>query len=224
MPAQDAVEEANDLDRDSFFRRHVEDALAKLDLPAKFTASFFSASSIPIATLHACLQLVEATSADDYRQSPQGWSRDEKLQEMKDPLMKFIVLSRSGKDSSGDVDENSNNLGAHSTGIDGFISFMITNEDELDVIYCYEIHLAPQWQGRRLGHALMNVLQDIGKSVGISHCMLTVFVSNSRARAFYKSLGFEWYDEEPITPPKRLRNRRTVARAPSYVILARDVR
>lgn len=89
--------------------------------------------------LEMCLQLIESTSGEDYRNSEIKWSRSKKRKEMLLPDMRYVILLVGSIHSS--------NEEAKPT-LAGFVSFMITYEDGQEVIYCYEIHLAEAWQGR----------------------------------------------------------------------------
>lgn len=73
--------------------------------------------------LTSCLDMIDLTSGQDYRNSSMGWNRDAKLAEMKSPGLRYILV-RDG-------------VGAMAA----FTSFMPTYEEGQPVLYCYEIHL-----------------------------------------------------------------------------------
>jgi N-alpha-acetyltransferase 40 len=75
-----------------------------------------------------CFRLVEFTSSADYKRSRGGWKPKAKRKEMRLLDLKYLLVK-------------------HEDHIEGFCSFMPTEEDEYFVIYCYEIHLAPSLQG-----------------------------------------------------------------------------
>lgn len=104
--------------------------------------------------------------------------------------------------------------------IAGFASFMPTVEDGVQVLYVYEIHLAPALRGRGVGARLMAAVEGAARRMGgVRKVMLTCFVRNARARAFYEGLG---YARDPFSPePRVLRDGRVVEEG--YVILSKEV-
>lgn len=181
----------------------------------------YSAANISANDLEACLDLIELTSSEAYAASGAGWSRPKKRKEMKLPDMKYLILRDVGLSKStaagaeteaGPSAGNESLTGAESDwtrdpgkgGVLGFLSFMVTYEDGKEVIYCYEIHLAPGARGRGLGSILMDRMEEIGRLVGLEKAMLTVFKSNEAARRFYQKGGYVVDEYSP--QPRRLRN------------------
>ena len=103
--------------------------------------------------------------------------------------------------------------------VDAFLSFMLTYEDGYELIYCYEIHLSESSRGCGLGKHLMSVMERVGRKVGVSKSMLTVFLENESAVHFYERLGYEVDEFSP--EPRRVRGR--VIR-PDYVILSKSLK
>ncbi|KAK2017100.1 hypothetical protein LZ32DRAFT_551534 [Colletotrichum eremochloae] len=103
----------------------------------------------------------------------------------------------------------------------GFTSLMPTFEEGEAVVYCYEIHLVEELRGTGMGRGLMDRLVRVAESIpGVEKVMLTCFVANAAARAFYGRLGFE---KDPISPPERtLRSGKVFV--PDYLIMSRRVR
>lgn len=88
----------------------------------------------------------------------------------------------------------------------GFLSFMITLDDDYEypVLYIYEIHLSSEFRSCGLGAHLMQIAEHIGRGVGVTKTMLTVFASNKAAERFYRRLE---YSKDEISPePRILRN------------------
>lgn len=180
----------------------------------------YSAASIAPADLEACLDLVEQTSSEAYASSGAGWSRSKKRKEMKLPDMKYLIVrggaghSGKGEGEGGETPRDISTKAADEPGsvrdpgtasnVLGFLSFMVTYEDGKEVVYCYEIHLAPMARGRGLGMLLMRRMEEIGRLVGVEKVMLTVFKSNATARRFYERGGYEVDEYSPR--PRRLRN------------------
>lgn len=199
----------------------LDDTLPK-ELP--FTLRHYTSGSLPADLFEACFNLIELTSGDAYRASLKGWSSKAKKAEMKDKEMHYVVLL-SKQNPSTDSTE-SDHIPAESkeqSAIEGFVSYMLTTDDGVPVIYIYEIHLAASARGRGIGKALMDCIDKIGKHEGMEKAMLTVFVSNVDAIRFYTKLGYEKWDEEYIPPRKRLRSHETEERKPSYIIMAKTL-
>ncbi|KAK5064387.1 hypothetical protein LTR84_000220 [Exophiala bonariae] len=165
--------------------------------------AFEDASTISKHVHEKCLDLIEQTSAHDYRNSETGWSRSKKKKEMKLPDMKYIIFK----------DERSEDVA-------GFVSFMVTYEDGFEVIYVYEIHLAAEWQAQGLGKSLMLAMEAISKNVGVEKVMLTVFKSNHRAVDWYRKLG---YVEDEFSPQARKLRNGTVKES-TYIILSKALK
>lgn len=151
--------------------------------------------------LKQCLDLIELTSAEDYQKSEMKWSTSKKWKEMKLPDMKYIIIRSPEKT------------------VAGFVSFMVTYEDGYEVVYIYEIHLVPAWQGKSMGRNLMTVVEKFAQNVRVSKVMLTVFKSNDRAVDWYSKLG---YREDPFSPGPRVLRNGTV-KQPSYIILSKQM-
>lgn len=173
-------------------------------LPAHYLIRLNTASNIRPEDLEACFKLVERTSSLDYKTSSVGWSAAKKRQEMADPDVKYLLLTTSDGVSF-----------TPAYRVHGFLSFMLTREDELPVIYCYEVHLWPSLRGRGIGRKLMGLMEDIGKQAGVQGSMLTVFTKNETAKKMYERMGYEVHDSSPS--PRRLRGGRT--KEPDYQIL-----
>jgi hypothetical protein len=86
------------------------------------------AKTLPEADFDACFQLIEHTSAADYKKSKTGWKPRSKKKEMRLLDLKYVLVK---------LNDN----------VAGFMSFMPTYEDDFPVIYCYEIHLSTVLQG-----------------------------------------------------------------------------
>ncbi|KAM5443587.1 N alpha-acetyl-transferase [Microsporum ferrugineum] len=163
-----------------------------------YSLQFYTAASMPEAYMDACYNLIYLTSSAAYKQSTSGWSSRKKRQEMKLLDMRYMVL----------VAENEHAPEGKSEmpPIGGFLSFMVTDEDGIPVLYCYEIHLAPEVQHKGVGKQLLRIFEDIGRNVGLQKGMLTVFKSNRSATRFYERIGFM---EDASSPkPTKLRNGR----------------
>jgi N-alpha-acetyltransferase 40 len=161
----------------------------------------------------ACIDLIEATSLGHYRGSETGWSRSKKLREMRHPALKYLLLLLPLPPPPPTPLERD----AASKVVEGFLSFMITEEDGREVIYCYELHLQPRLRGKGVGKRMMELMEMIGARVGVEKAMLTVFRSNERAIRAYR----KWvYEIDEFSPEPRTLRDDTVKEA-SYVILSK---
>ncbi|KAL2255602.1 hypothetical protein VTK26DRAFT_3037 [Humicola hyalothermophila] len=170
----------------------------------EYNISLARSSNLEAEALGACFGLIEQTSADHYRNSAGKWRPRKKMEEMRSPEMRYILVR----------DKKSNT-------IRGFTSLMPTYEGGEPVIYCYEIHLDPSLQGTGLGSLLMSFHSTVAQNLPpVTKVMLTCFLSNQRGLDFYRKLGFE---EDAISPePRDLRNGKRFL--PDYVILSKTIR
>lgn len=197
------VETVNALSGPEFFKQYADSGTLHADNNPGLRASTSNAKDLDKDTLDACMALIELTSAHDYQNSEIKWSTSKKRKEMKLPDMKYIVL----------FDEQSGSLA-------GFISFMVTYEDGYEVLYLYEIHLATTWQGKGVGKKFLDVIESIGKNVGLEKVMLTVFRSNTRAVTWYQAL--DYVEDEYSPAPRRLRN--GTIKEPTYIIMSKRLK
>ncbi len=102
-------------------------------------------------------------------------------------------------------------------GVEGFLSFMLTLEDGVEVIYCYEVHLGERVRGKGVGGRLMGVLEEVGRRAGVEKAMLTVFRRNEGAVGFYERLGYGVDEYSPR--PRKLRG--GVLKEVDYLIMSK---
>ncbi|KAI3390468.1 hypothetical protein diail_9568 [Diaporthe ilicicola] len=152
--------------------------------------------------LDACFSLIRATSQRDYEGSSRGWHPSAKMEEMRDPDLRYVLV----KDS-------------HSV-VQGFTSMMPTIEEGQPVVYCYEIHLEPELRGTGLAKLLMDMLETVAYNIDVvDKVMLTVFTCNKRAVDFYHKCGFV---RDGISPqPRMLRGGKV--KVPEYEILSKRI-
>jgi ribosomal protein S18 acetylase RimI-like enzyme len=119
-----------------------------------------------------------------------GWHPKRKWREMGETEMRFLIVRDCGNTEDFDGPESKMETSIKDLPISGFCSFMLTHEDGNEVIYIYEIHLKSSAIGTGLGKHLINIVEQVGTSVGVKNSMLTVFRSNTRAVSFYEHLGY----------------------------------
>ncbi|GAP85420.1 putative gnat family acetyltransferase protein [Rosellinia necatrix] len=206
--ATDPLESVNQKDDDQFINEHLcpsDPSWTSWEHPnthIHYSLDLVSAGRLNRTDLDACYNLIEETSRADYEASTMGWKSGKKMIEMESPELRYILV----KNPEGIVR--------------GFTSLMPTYEEGEPVIYCYEIHLKPELQRTGLGRVLMSLLESVAAHTPPTNkVMLTCFLSNHKALAFYKAFGFT---EDPISPaPKKLRYGREFV--PDYVIMSKTV-
>ncbi|KAI5245173.1 hypothetical protein E4T43_03304 [Aureobasidium subglaciale] len=168
--------------------------------------------------LHTLFELIKHTSYKDYDASNQGWDAENKLEEMEDEDMRYLIV-RLAHDAVPESDTRWSKDSSMDHSIVGFLSFMITQEEEENVVYIYEIHISEHFRGCGLGRHLFNVVEHIGRTTAMDKSMLTVFKSNTRARNWYASRG---YEVDEISPkPRKLRGGRSIES--DYEILSKHL-
>jgi N-alpha-acetyltransferase 40 len=161
-----------------------------------------SSSTLTPKDLQECFDLIESTSKADYIASGTGWHPKKKQKEMRLPDLRYLLVREDA-------------IGVPVA----FVSFMMTYEDGYEVVYIYEIHIASHLRGQGLGRKLMDLVEEAGRRAGMAKAMLTVFVSNLGANAFYK--GRAYMVDEYSPEPKRLRS--GIVKEPDYNILSKKL-
>ncbi|KAF2793108.1 acyl-CoA N-acyltransferase [Melanomma pulvis-pyrius CBS 109.77] len=168
--------------------------------------------------LDDCLDIIESTSGADYKASSIGWHPTEKMKEMKDKAMMYLLVRSANTEVASESDKEL----PDPQKILGFLSFMFTNDDpphaEREVVYIYELHLIEQLRGCGLGKHLIKIAERAARETGISKTMLTVFSSNKVARNLYKKLG---YVKDECSPADREIRGRVIEA--DYVIMGKGL-
>lgn len=151
--------------------------------------------------------------------------KTEKIDEMKEEGLVYLLIKENGKFS-------------------GFLSFNLVKDDELSLLYLYEIQLMPQLRNKGLGTELLNLLEIIVKELNASKELrklwfdyfeeindlndpyleitgigLTVFSQNNKAFEFYQRNGYDFHNDSP--KDRILRNK---VFKPSYYLLEKHVK
>ncbi len=200
--AMGIVEEANALPLQTFKRAYGFRDTEELwfihfmtGLEYKFTLE--TSTSISDVDFEACFNLIRETSEENYRNSSIKWSPAKKRKEMKLPDLRYLLVK--AIPGSDDVEltrqpvmlsiEPPDEAVISHPQVEAFLSFMCTYEDGHEVIYCYEIHLAASIRDCGLGTKMMVLMEEAGRLIGLEKAMLTVFVANRGALAFYEKCG-----------------------------------
>ncbi|KAI9743553.1 MAG: hypothetical protein M1818_002868 [Claussenomyces sp. TS43310] len=168
-----------------------------------YDISLETANSLSSTDFEACFNLIAVTSSADYKNSTVGWKVRAKKNEMKSTDLKYVLVKKEGASQTS-----------------AFLSLMPTMEDDFAVLYCYEIHLAPEVQGTGLGSILMNLFEEVAEKVPlVEKVMLSCFRRNERAVRFYRKRGYELDRFSP--PPKILRT--GVKIESDYIIMSKAI-
>jgi ribosomal protein S18 acetylase RimI-like enzyme len=179
--------------------------------------ALYPSRDVHSSEIQACFDIVKSTSAADYKSSTLKWRPSEKLKEMQDENMWYILL----RDPDPANASPTRDLTSFSPVI-GFLSFMFTHDDppheDRTVLYIYEVHLIDSYRGQGHGTHLMETVENIASHVRLNKIMLTVFTSNRRGRQLYERLGFV---KDECCPPDRQVRGRIIE--PDYLIMSKEL-
>ncbi|KAF2235304.1 acyl-CoA N-acyltransferase [Viridothelium virens] len=216
---QPIVEVTNHFSSATFSCKYLPAKLSLFAIESKaYGVNFRYAEELSQAESMACFKLVELTSAAAYKSSSRGWKPKAKEQEMSDKDMRYLLVQQDNL-LQNEGAQASDDKASDKAVVEGFLSFMITEEDDYEVLYIYEIHLGPCLRKHGIGRKLMHYAEEIASKVGLEKVMLTVFTSNEAAESFYRKIGYT--DDEYSPAPKILRN--GVVKRPDYIIMSKAV-
>lgn len=173
--------------------------------------------------LAVCFDLISRTSRQDYQSSSIGWNPDNKMKEMSDKEMLYLLV-RQAEGYTGIEKVSKQGSGAdEADAILGFMSFKIEPEDEehrmmRPVEYIYELHLDDRLRGQGLGGRMLKWAESQARLVNISKVMLTVFRANEGAMRLYEREGFV---KDGLSPADRVTRRRVFKS--DYVIMSKEL-
>lgn len=200
------IDDLNALDHDAFKSRFFRDAstLKYEHNGTHWNATLYFGRLMCSLLFEQCFKLIETTSRHDYEPSSFGWHPRLKQREMREPEMRYLRVEKTAMGQK----------------FGGFVSFMFTHDSTpaVPVLYIYEIHLAESARGKGLGGFLMRMVENVAREAGVEKVMLTCFLSNENALAFYHKLGFE---VDACSPGDR-RTRNKVVKA-DYVIMSKNM-
>ena len=186
----DIHEEINDDfdESDIFLMEHVSELVSML-AQTFFQMDGLEMSAEPVHILEdeqimEFLELIEY-NLDAYYRKHVGvnWIVD-KEEEIQEPGLVYVSYRKNG-------------------GLVGFMSFKLCVNEGHKVLYLYEIHVHPKFQGQRHGCQWILRLHEFCGQMkgeyleGTSGTELTVFPSNTRAVEWYKRLGYVLTKESP---------------------------
>lgn len=97
-----------------------------------------------------------------------GWDDDEKFNELTSDSARYLIA----KDPEG-----------HPR---AFIHFRFDIEYEVEVVYCYEVHLEDELRSKGLGKFMMQILEMLALKTAMRKVVLTAFKHNPEAMRFFK--------------------------------------
>lgn len=101
----------------------------------------------------------------------------------------------------------------------GFVQYRFTIEEEIPVLYVYELQLESAYQGKGLGRFLMLLIELIARKNGMGAVVLTVQKMNTSAMKFY--LNKLRYNISAISPSKVYQMSGIIDQEKSYEILCK---
>lgn len=170
--------------------------------PGAIETDVYMVESLADEQLNECLNILDINLGEVYKSLNGSNWKDQKLIEMKEKELNYILLYKREKakkeEKEGEANDNSKK-------IVGFMSMRILQET-VQVIYLYEIQITPEYRGKGLGtHLLDNfhsLVTDLNKNekfksifsrykeANVRGTQLTVFSSNTGADKLYRSLGY----------------------------------
>lgn len=156
--------------------------------------------------------MIDLTSSYD-ASSTMDWDLDEKRDDISNRDSRLIIFRDRGQ---GQVQGD----------IIAFLLFRFDTEEcinkadsgECTVIYCYEIHVHKEHQGKGLGRRMLTMMETLGDHFEMDKAMLTTFKNNKAAAQFYEKMG---YSEDNISPGVVLKDDPQVAAEYDYSILSK---
>ncbi|CAI8595079.1 unnamed protein product [Vicia faba] len=123
------------------------------------------------------------------------WQAEEKVKrvEMVDPEACYIFVHEVDNSKAGEMttmltaEDTSTSRLEDSSLLVGFVHYRFVLEEEVPVLYVYELQVEPRVQGKGLGKFLMELIELIAQKNCMSAVMLTVQKANLSAMKFYTS-------------------------------------
>ncbi|XP_057315190.1 N-alpha-acetyltransferase 40-like [Hydractinia symbiolongicarpus] len=129
--------------------------------------------------VNIAFQLVESNMKGLYERSSWGWNEKGKREEMAEENARYL-FALDGEDNVIAV--------AH---------FRFDVDDEVEVLYCYEIQLTDATRGKGLGKFMMQILELMALKTKMKKVVLTVFKENKRGINFFEKLKYTIDETSP---------------------------
>jgi len=164
----------------------VENPLEALAAFQKFTRNGLElkiecqrATHIPEDQFSVVFDLVKKNMRSLYEGSSWGWNEKEKKEEMKGSNSRYLLAFNS-KDE-----------------IVAMSHFRFDVDDDIEVLYCYEVQLTEGVRRKGLGKFLMQILELMAMKAKMKKVILTVFQANSQAISFFTNMKYTVDDTSP---------------------------
>lgn len=155
-----------------------------------------------------CLNVVDANLGDEYTKvEGENW-KEKKLHEMQEFCLTYVLLM-------------------HNTDLAGFMSMKLVVDNDLHVLYLYEIQLLPDYTGQSFGSQILHAFNKVPDALNeskrflerfepVQGTSLTVFSKNVRALKFYERNGYVLAEQSPTDTTTA-----NGVRQPAYYIMIR---
>lgn len=115
-----------------------------------------------------------------YEDCEWGWHDKKKREEMFDDRARYLIAK--------DVDGR----------IVAFSHYRFDIDFDIEVLYCYELQLRPEFRRQGLGKFILQILELIAFSNNMKKVILTVLKNNPEAINFFKAVNYEIDETSPI--------------------------
>ncbi|XP_019853278.1 PREDICTED: N-alpha-acetyltransferase 40-like [Amphimedon queenslandica] len=127
-------------------------------------------------------QLLKDNMEEIYRSNDFRWKDREKFEELSHESSRYLIA----RDAISEKPL-------------GFVSLRFDLDDDVDVVYCYEIQLSVDARRKGLGKFLMQLLELIGHKANMTKIVLTVFKDNLASNHFFREkLRYKEDDTSPL--------------------------
>ncbi|KAH7104575.1 acyl-CoA N-acyltransferase [Auriculariales sp. MPI-PUGE-AT-0066] len=159
-------------------------------------------SELTTAQRRAVWDIFEQNMRQSYVDSSFGWNPKEKKAELFHDDARYIIATRLTESSESAPTTRSGKAGA----LAGYVGFRFDTEETISgdlepVMYCYELQVSKAAQRTGLGSALIQDMESLAATWKLDKVMLTCFLANSSALAFYRHSGFT---PDPTSPSQTI--------------------
>ncbi|XP_058802030.1 N-alpha-acetyltransferase 40 isoform X2 [Phymastichus coffea] len=128
--------------------------------------------NLPDETVKWIFDLMERNMKKLYEESSWGWNEDAKHTEMTENSAYYLIATSEGKKV-------------------GFSHFRFDTDDDIEILYCYELQLEPSARRKGLGRFMMQTLEAMAAKNQMQKVVLTVLRHNPITLTFFHKLGYK---------------------------------
>ncbi|KAF6766800.1 HhH-GPD domain protein [Kalmanozyma brasiliensis GHG001] len=162
---------------------------------AGLSLEIVSASDLAAEQRKRIFSLFETNMKSMYRNSMLGWKPGNKKKELFDPQSRFLIIRPPAKEGAEIAAFAMVRFDTEPCAAGDAVAR--EGEEEVEVVYLYEIQVREANQRDGLGRELMDAVYELGQQAGLRKVMLTVFDENKAAKEFYGKMG---YKIDPASP------------------------